>query len=583
MLKEVKESDEVKNPIVVSGTVDHVNTSINDKESSSLDSRNNTKRKKIETFDIAVKGEAPVDSDTLSLEEKMWTKDYIGLYSQFAAVGLLYGMSGVTLNFCVYHFEGEPNLCANANNFMFLAWNFKLFYAIGCDSYRPWGKRRVPYMIIGWIGVLVSLFILAVSADSLSASGWIGLLMLVQAFVMLSDVPADGYCVELGQLETKERRGQILATGQRIRFTFCVVAGVIQTFLTNGPDTNAENCKIAPDHCWKWGFTVPEYYGFMFCLVLILSIPVYFLKEITPPEEFPQHTVPEFLDKVWKIYQNLTTLYLLIYVIGTGCFVSMANNAAVYLQYYVLEMTNFQAGIDTITTYLALVAGIYFFQRYLINRDWRFTKYLSVIFSSLLGLLWPLAYHDSGGLRNPWFTIFVDLDQQFASGISQVLYSMGVIELASKGLEATTYELVVSVGNSALTVGSVLSTQLLASVGAQGCTEEDVNNCPNDSVHLDSEQSFEDSNGPRKFSDYTFLIIGIQIIGAILFVPFLPRSKEQCEEWKKKGEQMGLSEVRGKVGIGISVFIILYGITAAIMLLNDDTSCEKMVGGYGCR
>ena len=67
-------------------------------------------------------------------------------------------------------------------------------------------------------------------------------------------------------------------------------------------------------------------------------------------------------------------------------------------------------------------------------------------------------------------------------------------------------------GLAALTVGSVLSTQLLASVGAQGCTEEDVNNCPNDSVHLDSEQSFEDSNGPRKFSDYTFLIIGIQII-----------------------------------------------------------------------
>ena len=37
---------------------------------------------------------------------------------------------------------------------------------------------------------------------------------------MFSDVPADGYSVELGQLEPPERRGQILATGQRVRFSF---------------------------------------------------------------------------------------------------------------------------------------------------------------------------------------------------------------------------------------------------------------------------------------------------------------------------------------------------------------------------
>jgi len=33
-----------------------------------------------------------------------------------------------------------------------------------------------------------------------------------------------------------------------------------------------------------------------------------------------------------------------------------------------------QAGVDTITTYLALVAGVYIFQKYLINENWRTTK-----------------------------------------------------------------------------------------------------------------------------------------------------------------------------------------------------------------
>ena len=47
-------------------------------------------------------------------------------------------------------------------------------------------------------------------------------------------ITADGYCVELGHLESHEKRGQILATGQFIRFMTCVFAGGIQSFLLNG-------------------------------------------------------------------------------------------------------------------------------------------------------------------------------------------------------------------------------------------------------------------------------------------------------------------------------------------------------------
>ena len=90
-------------------------------------------------------------------------------------------------------------------------------------------------------------------AHTMNASTWLSMLLLMQGFLMFSDVPADGYryshtqllthslthefthllprSVELGKLESDEQRGQILATGQRIRFTFSVVAGVIQTFL----------------------------------------------------------------------------------------------------------------------------------------------------------------------------------------------------------------------------------------------------------------------------------------------------------------------------------------------------------------
>ena len=123
----------------------------------------------------------------------MWSKDYIGLYAQYAAVGLLYGMTGTLNSFCFYVYEGEGNLCSNAANIMLFAWYIKIFYAMFTDSYRPFGMRRKPWMVTGWVLVLFMLLILSITASSLNASTWLVLLLLVQAFVMLSDVPGDGY------------------------------------------------------------------------------------------------------------------------------------------------------------------------------------------------------------------------------------------------------------------------------------------------------------------------------------------------------------------------------------------------------
>jgi hypothetical protein len=141
--------------------------------------------------------------------------------------------------------------------------------------------------------------------------------------------------------------------------------------------------------------------------------PIYFLKE-TDPSKVPQHSFAHFRAELWLTLQNLTTLYLLIYVIGVNGFTNFVSNVNIYLQYYVIELTSFQAGIDTVTSYLALVAAIWVFQTYLINKNWRYTNYASTFASATLGLLWILAYWDIGGMMSPWFTIFIDLVGSFS-------------------------------------------------------------------------------------------------------------------------------------------------------------------------
>lgn len=94
-----------------------------------------------------------------------------------------------------------------------------------------------PYMIAGWIGVLLLTFILAVTAPVVGSMGWILLSVGTMIFLMLAgtssiselnlnpplthtsvltDVPADGYCVELGQLESTIERGQVIVSDSRV-------------------------------------------------------------------------------------------------------------------------------------------------------------------------------------------------------------------------------------------------------------------------------------------------------------------------------------------------------------------------------
>lgn len=48
-------------------------------------------------------------SESKELLPDMWSRNYIGLYCQYAAVGLIYGSTGTLIPFCAYTFNGPAN------------------------------------------------------------------------------------------------------------------------------------------------------------------------------------------------------------------------------------------------------------------------------------------------------------------------------------------------------------------------------------------------------------------------------------------------------------------------------------------
>jgi hypothetical protein len=74
-------------------------------------------------------------------------------------------------------------------------------------------------------------------------------------------------------------------------------------------------------------------------------------------------------------YINLLIVYkLVILVIGTNGLSNLSSVVNYYLQFCIIELTNFQVGIDGITTNLVLTAAIWLFKKHLINKNWRTTN-----------------------------------------------------------------------------------------------------------------------------------------------------------------------------------------------------------------
>lgn len=139
--------------------------------------------------------------------------------------------------------------------------------------------------------------------------------------------------------------------------------------------------------------------------------------------------------------------------------------------------------------------------------------------------------------------------------------------------------MVVSVANAALTLNTIVATQFLQLTNAAVCNQQP---CPSNSVDVTSAEAFNASDGPSKFSNYTYLVLGVNVAGLLIFTPFLPRQKEECHEWRIRGELSGNSTSVGYASVFLTTAVITYGILCSLLLINENTSCLQLIGGTGC-
>ncbi|EEY59084.1 uncharacterized protein PITG_11541 [Phytophthora infestans T30-4] len=168
----------------------------------------------------------------------VWSREYIGIVVQNAAVGMIYGtLPGTVYPFLFNYLNMESTQVVSATVLLNLPWSFKLFYGIITDCVPIMGYRRRPFMIIGWTLCFIMLLVMAcmkaedpyypeyayasMNVTTLSpeiiasfntdapstGSKFIVLMMLAAIGYVGADVAADAMMVEFAQREPEATRG----------------------------------------------------------------------------------------------------------------------------------------------------------------------------------------------------------------------------------------------------------------------------------------------------------------------------------------------------------------------------------------
>eukprot|EP00928_Gymnodinium_smaydae_P052761 TRINITY_DN36930_c0_g1_i1.p1 TRINITY_DN36930_c0_g1~~TRINITY_DN36930_c0_g1_i1.p1 ORF type:complete len:559 (-),score=80.89 TRINITY_DN36930_c0_g1_i1:284-1768(-) len=421
--------------------------------------------------------------------------------------------------------------CNVAPNVFQISWNFKIFFGFFLDLVPFFRSRRKGWILFGWTGGLAMLAINALFVESLVENHqfgtYIGGLTLMCFFYCFSDVAADGMVVEMSKFEPENKKGHLLTTCQMLRFTMMMISTVLGTLAMSGesyqpPGPPTPGAFVLP-------FELPL--GAVHWMLFIMALPLYlgmwiWIRDPPTPEDH-HHSFCEgarvHAGMLWKAMKSFAVFMLICQCYGNQAIASLmnpANNGIASIS----KPTSIQNGVGAVLGNACMVSGIWIFRKYFMATSWRVTLFMSQFFLAIASALSLMSIYDTWGIsRNGWFYTLSSNLPSLIQGIGRVVSSFAVVEISPKGLEATVYELLISANNGAMSMNAALQTVFAAPF------ELDNVNSENWDAHPEMVPTYQ-----RRLMMSTVFCLIVNIVGAFIFMWFLPKNAEQCKAWADK-------------------------------------------------
>jgi len=485
-------------------------------------------------IDAAVGGQSKQDLD----RKATW-----GLFCVYMAIGIVGDffvsfLAGPTL--CQYVFgpmgnaPGDHttlNQCNVAPSVFQISWNFKLFFGFFLDLVPFFNSRRKGWILFGWTGGLAMLAFNALFVESFVESHrfdlYVWSLSLMCFCYCFADVAADGMVVEMSKLEPDSRKGHIMTTCQMLRFAMMMVSTAFGTLATSGPSYQPPGQATAGALVLPFELSLSLVHWMIFAIAFPLYIGMWIWIRDPPVPEDHHESICQGArvnaGRVWTAMKSFAVFMLIVQCYGTQAVANLINpasNAVVSIS----KPTSIQNGLGAVLGNFCMVVGIGIFRKYFMATSWRVTLFMSQFFLAVTSLTALMSIYDTWGIsRNGWFFMFSSYIPALIQGVGRVVSSLAIIEISPKGLEATVYEILISANNGAISLNAALMT-----IFAAPFQLADVN-----SQSWDQHPDMVPEYMNRMMLATVFSLV-VNLVGAFVFVWFLPRNAEQCRAWAAK-------------------------------------------------
>lgn len=528
------------------------------------------KRKNLETGggggNALREGDAP---RLLSLEA-------LGLVSQYAAVGLVYGVLPSTITpFLTYYLNMEGTATTSARALISIPWSLKVFIGILSDCVPIFGFRRRPYMVMGWTVTVLSLMAMACSplgdpyfpdpdlrgvkpSDytseqllSLNASApndganYIVLMMFATLGYLFADVAADAVVVEYAQREPEATRGRTQTAIYTVRTMFNVIAQLITGFGLSSPDYGGS---------FDFGISFPAVMFLLaVCCVPVIPLTWLFVRE----ERVTSPVFRDYIGDLWSAVKSRAIYQVIAYSFLSAVFSGFSYVAADPMTSYWVHATSFNLSLSGILGSAVLVVTLTLTGKYGLHWNWRtmqvVTTFCIIAIDALCTMLvtWDV-------VRKQWFWLGLPIVEAVPSGVGFIISTYVVVELAGQGNEGAIYGLLTTVSN----LGGPFALTLTKNVNA--------------AFKVYNDDIMNDTFEVRRDVTITILISYAMKLLALGFLPLLPRQKAEAQALKQSG---GTSARIGAFTVFYLVLALIWSILTNLLSIFESTRCLAITGG----
>ncbi|CAH0488400.1 unnamed protein product [Peronospora farinosa] len=463
------------------------------------------------------------------------------------------------------------------------AWHGKILLCLLTDCVPIFGRRRTPYLYVGWILVLMifgSLLILDPaltmdSSDVIDAPTLIFVIAAASVGYLLVDAACDGIMVETVHWDSQIKEQGLVHSSSLSQSTVHAVRFIAELFgtLLIAVGMNSEK--------YKGGFSFELSLQALF--VVLLSVALVALgstvwgftetREMRDAEaeamdangavEMPN--LQAKLGEFWRIMQQHATWQIAGFGFLQKLCLSFGMDSAPPSQ----AMHEFWLHTDPFTKNLFLafsngvvcVAASIFVHRCLLFSSWHSSLLIALLGGLVVGF--PIVMMVVFNVwRSKIFFLIATTITGFSDCIAMVVRMLVVVEIAEPGFESSTYGLVTSVYNLADPVATALSN----AIGTH--------------FQVFDKNIEQDSDDVRTRVGILFAaLFSIRALVGLGTLPLVPPQQCVARELKARGESSKCKTIVVFSTIGITFFAAL---AANLLSVFHGTHCLEFAGGMGC-